>query len=107
MHEQMKQNIHHSFLICITHFILEKISSVHAAEGSDPVDIWPVSVSTSVFMTSDYLLRGESHVDPSAVYFSIYCNKQGTSMKSPVNMNAAGNPFKIQNITPHLEQILN
>lgn len=47
-----------------------------------PSDIWPVRVSMSVFTTSDYLLHEESHVDPSAVYFSVYCNKQGTSMQS-------------------------
>lgn len=48
--------------------------------GQILLDIWPVSVSMSVFMTVDYLLRGESHVDPSALKFSVYCSKQGTSM---------------------------
>lgn len=103
MYEQIEQKYISLFSESVSHNSYRKRSNKFTQQrGQILLDIWPVSMSMSVFMAFDYLLRGESHVDPSAVYFSVYCNRQGTSMQSTVNMNVALHAFRIQNITLHL-----
>lgn len=68
MYEQIKPNIHHSFSGSLSRISYwERSVEFMQPRGQILLDIWPVSVSMSVFMTPDYLLRGESHVDPSAL----------------------------------------
>lgn len=96
MYEHIEQNMHH--------FFLNLYHTIHTGKRSNKFiqhrgqilsDIWPVIVRMCVFMTSNYLLRGESHVDPSVVYFFLYCIKQGTSLQATSMLHKTHLKYKI------------